>query len=1079
VRDVSAYVRAYARPRVPERQPARGAPRPGWRPQRFGERVLVFDIETTLDPAQRLLVGAYQLHEWSDTEAAYRLVETGLIRGDGLPLAGTALLKRYAQEHDLPILSREQFAALFVVEGYTLGALIVGFNLPFDLGALALPRIRCRPRKARTKVRYRPGWGRGRGRWRRGFRVTLLDTVFEPRLRLRHAGDGAAFVEWGAYGMRGRRNPREPRGRRPFAGRFLDLREVVYALVGEKHSLESASQRFGVPLPKLPPGEFGKVTHELIDHCCRDVELSWRLFLAVRKEWGLHPFTPIPSPIFAPGARAMDTPDLSPHARLLTRMRSPASLAKAYLDLMGIRPRLLVQPDFPPERLGEAMEAFFGGRIEARPDLQGTVVPVVALDIASTYLSANVLFGLHRWDTAAHLAVEEATDDARRMLDEIGIDDLFHPDLWPGLAVFCEVEPHGDVLPVRYPDEPGDAPTCHVARVHPGAPGLTLWYALPDLLYSKLVTGRAPVIRRAWRIVPEGTLPGLRPVRFREGVVLDPRVDYLRAFRAARLRDVQPRLDAARADGRVDDAQELDRLQRAMKAVGEPLCYGIYVEVIEKDLLPRDAFDRGEARADVWTGQGHFEARIAREEYPGQWFFSPRGAIVTAGARLLLGMMERLVNRGGGCIVSMHTDSALVVCTETGGDILLPPRPGTRGSAQVVHALSVADLECIRERFISLSGIPGVSLWKREHVTVPHLSATRDRNLYVLSYGPGKYALFNQADDGRILLRDRKETALGHLIPPPGYTRSQAVDMVWQALIRDALGERDAVASLPFARDPALGRLPITTPDLLRRIHTRPRGSRKQTAPPDPRPFGFLTVAYTMSDLPLFGRHTYWSGVCRFKKVETVGCPAPREACPHRASCPLAYPIQPATYDVPGPDLLETGRWFDWRTGRPLPRLHTMPMDTWPHGVRVRTWAEYVRHTVAHGMPWWEDQDSDVRVVGLVYTVKESRHLEDIGASLRVPADEVLCYQPEPADPNDEALRAICRRIPMTFLVERTRVSRRALHYFRSGRTRRLRPAHRQLLWQAVTAWARDHPEAGMISGALPLTPQGQEAATR
>jgi hypothetical protein len=1038
MRHVAAHVRVYARPRLPAPDPTRYTPKPGWRPWRFGERVLVFDTETTLDPAQQLLVGAYQLHEWRDREGRYVLLEEGLV-GGGLDPAGRARLRRYARARGLPLLSREEFCRLLIQEGYDLGTLIVGFNLPFDLGAVALR------------------WGRGRRRWRRGFRLVLLDTAFEPRLRLRHAR-GPTFVEWSTYGIEGRRNPREPEGRRPFAGRFCDLREAAHALVGEKHTLESACRRFGADLPKLPPGELGRVSRELIDYCRRDVELAWRLFLAVREEWNRHPFTPIPSPVLPPGARAGDTPDLAKSARLLTRMRTPASLAKGYLDLMGFRPRLLAQPEFPPERLGQAMEAFYGGRIEAR--YQGAILPVVSLDILSTYLSVNVLMQLHQLDTAERLEVADCTEEARGMLTSLTQDDLFRPDVWPRLAAFCEIEPQGDFLPVRYPDEPGDAPTVHMKRVW-AAPGATLWYALPDLIYSTLCTGRPPRVPRAWRIVPKGMMRGLRPVRFRGEVLLDPHQDFYRALRDARVTDAQPRLRAARAAGRTRDARELDRLQAAMKAVGEPLGYGVYVEVDEKDL--------GAAEADVWTGRGSFAARASREECPGWFFFAPRGAVVTAGARLLLGMMERCVARFGAAIVTMHTDSVTVVATETGGDVPLPRRPGRPDAPQAARALSDGEVERVRERFVPLSGIPGVSLWKREPENEPHPEAARDPRLYILSQGPGRYALFNVADEGRIALRDRKETALGHLVPPPGHTREQVANAVWEAMVREARGERDAVQRLPFAREPVLGRLPITTPELLKTLRTRPRGSRTATAP-GARPFGLLAVAYPMSEQGLLGRQVYWSGRCRLRRIETVGCPAPHDECPYRASCPLAYPIRPVTYDVPGPDVLRRGRWFDWRTGRPLPRLHALPVDTpLSAGLRVRTWAEYVQHTLPQENRWWLDESPDVRVTGTVHTGKEARHLEDIAASLRVPGEEVLIYRPESLD-DDEILRAAIRGIPMRFLIEQTRLSRRGIQLFKNNHTKSLHAANRSLLWQAVAAWVAEHPEAGMIAVAPAIT---------
>jgi len=1058
MQDVTAYVRAHAVPRLPERTSAQ-IRMPGWRPLRFGERVLVFDTETSLDPSQRCLVGAYRLSRWNGR--SYDLVEDGLVQGDGLDRNEGRCLARYAETHGLPLLSRAEFCTLLIREGYDLGTLIVGFNLPFDLCAIAVPRMRYGKKR---RVRWKSGWGQGRGRWRRGFRVHLLPTIYEPRLWMRKTGPTAPLIQWSTYGDAKNKNPREPRGRRPFEGRFLDLQNAGAGLWwGRKLSLAQACHWAGIALEKVPIEQFGVVTPALIERCRGDVDLTWRLFLAVRDEANQHPsLTPIPSSPLGRGARAEDTPDLSRDAHLLTHLRTPASLAKAYLDRMGIRPRLDVQPDFPPDRLGQAMQAFFGGRIEAH--YQGIICPVVSLDILSTYLSVNDLMQLHRLDTAARLEIEDCTDDAREMLARLTLDDLFRRDVWPRLAMFCEVEPQGDVLPVRYTEVPGDAPTMHMKRVT--APGLALWYALPDLLDSALSTGRPPRIRRAWRLVPKGMLPGLRPERFRGEVLLDPRHDFYRALRDARITDVQPRLRTAHEAGDMQDAQDLDRLQTTMKALGEPLGYGIYQEVNEKDLIPQKTFSAGDAVADVWTGQNHFVARISREEYPGRFYFPPRGAIVTAGARLLLGMMERCITEAGGAIVTMHTDSVAVVATEHGGIIRLPHPHREKDTPRTVRALSYAQVKRIRECFTPLSGIPGMSLWKREETNDPHPEATRDPHLYILSLGPGRYALFNVADDGRIILRDRKETALGHLVPPPGYTRAQVADAVWDAVIREARGDRDAVRSLPFARSPVLGRLPITTPDLLRTLQSPPR-SQKTAAPP--RPFGFLTTAYPISDNDDDGNRTqpvYWSGWCRLKKRDNiVGCPAPHEDCPFRSQCPLAYPIRPVTYDVPEPDVLRKGRWFDRRTLRPLPHLDAMPVDGHDPSsrVRVRTWKEYIRHTLPQENRWWLNDTPDVRVTGLIHTGKEARHLEDIAASLRIPGEEVLIYHPEDPADDDEILRSAIQKIPVGFLIKQTHRSRRGIQLFKNGRTKRLHATTRRLLWGAFAAWVREHPEAGMI----------------
>lgn len=130
--------------------------RPGDRspPVGWPEYVLVLDTETTVDPTQRLLFGAYRLCRWcQDPDGRWRLAidEEGLIHADDLALRnpeGMQELREYVQAHSADVASGEdptlhlRSRREFVDEvlwhyGYRARALIVGFNLPFDLSRLA------------------------------------------------------------------------------------------------------------------------------------------------------------------------------------------------------------------------------------------------------------------------------------------------------------------------------------------------------------------------------------------------------------------------------------------------------------------------------------------------------------------------------------------------------------------------------------------------------------------------------------------------------------------------------------------------------------------------------------------------------------------------------------------------------------------------------------------------------------------------------------------------------------------------------------------------------------------------------
>ena len=74
---------------------------------------------------------------------------------------------------------------------------------------------------------------------------------------------------------------------------------------------------------------------------------------------------------------------------------SEASLGKAYLKQMGVRPWREVQKDFDPQTLGAIMSSYFGGRAEVH--IRRTVVPALYCDFASMYPTVCTLMGLWRF----------------------------------------------------------------------------------------------------------------------------------------------------------------------------------------------------------------------------------------------------------------------------------------------------------------------------------------------------------------------------------------------------------------------------------------------------------------------------------------------------------------------------------------------------------------------------------------------------------------------------------------------------------------------------------------------------------
>lgn len=133
---VETAIRAWVEPTVKHRRKRRSKFE-GWRSIRFGERVLVFDTETTTDRTQRLLFAWFRIYVNGE------LSEEGLVVADDLLPSYLETVQRYARRERIRIYTRESFIDdIFYPEVYGLGTLCVAFNMPFDLSRIAIHALR-------------------------------------------------------------------------------------------------------------------------------------------------------------------------------------------------------------------------------------------------------------------------------------------------------------------------------------------------------------------------------------------------------------------------------------------------------------------------------------------------------------------------------------------------------------------------------------------------------------------------------------------------------------------------------------------------------------------------------------------------------------------------------------------------------------------------------------------------------------------------------------------------------------------------------------------------------------------------
>ncbi len=243
----------------------------------------------------------------------------------------------------------------------------------------------------------------------------------------------------------------------------------------------------------------------------------------------------------------------------------------------------------------------------------------------------------------------------------------------------------------------------------------------------------------------------------------------------------------------------------------------------------------------------------------------------TASARLMLALLERGVADLGGTFAFCDTDSLAIVSTPQGGLVPCPGGPArTPDGAPAVRALPWHAVDALIARFAALNpydpaAVPG-SILKLEAENFD--AQGRQVPLYCYAISAKRYALFHR-DGDRITLRKASEHGLGgvYLDPTPGSPDAdldEAADpdaadadpaaasvarpfihAFWQHTVETALGL--PTPPLPWRARPALSRLTVSTPALLRPFAP---GNRGRPPSQQVRPFNFVLLAHPAPPLP-------------------------------------------------------------------------------------------------------------------------------------------------------------------------------------------------------------------------------------
>ena len=970
------------------------------------EDVLILDTETTIDAQQRLLFGCWRYGTFGE-HGVFECLEEGLFHADDLATMdprGWERLQAYVASHlpatrnlrrsELLLVSRREFLRTTLWKALDGGALIVGFNLAFDLTRLAI------------------GVGDSRHpMFQGGFSVPLfeyeaqgawLENKRRPRIRMKAIDSKRTLL--GASRRVGAR-PDEKRRSLEGLGRLLDLRHLTFALTDRHLSLSKAAVAFGLDVGKLEVEEHGVITDEYITYNRRDVEVTARLLEAVRAEWVRHPLA------------------LSPD-----KVMSPAGLGKGYLRAMGIVPPGVKFAEIGDAIHGVCMTAYFGGRTEVR--IRRQVVPVMYVDFLSMYPTVNALIGLWRMLTAERLKVQVATEEVRAFLATVTLERCFEKALWADLRFFAKIQPQGDILPVRASyGTKADNPTI---GLNPLTSPVPHWVAGPDLVASVLLTGKQPEVLEAIRFVPVGQQADLEPVVLRNQVHVDPRKEDFFQRVIEERQKARSRPDLTK--------EEQDRLQRFLKVVANSASYGIFAE-----LNPQPTRTKEPEAVEVYGADGMFPTTTGAPEDPGEFCFPPFAALTTAGARLMLALLECAVRELGGEIAFGDTDSAAVVATEEGELVPCPGGPHRLPNGRAaVQALSWQQVSALSERFRILSpydrDVVTESILKIEKVNYDP-SSKAPRQLYAFAISAKRYALFLKEAE-KIHVVSAKEHGLGHLLWPyerPQSEKAQQEDRergrawireIWEALIREGEGE---MLLLPrWAELPALARVTVSTTGIL---HTFDAFNSGTSYDDGVKPMNFLLS-------PTVARFGHPAGVD-----------------PERFHLLGSYELDPSKW-------LEM-TWYEKYSGQAY--QIGVGRDTPGNLVQVRSYADVILDYRVHpesksldasGSPCGVAsrgllQRRPVDLGELVYIGKESNALEQVQQGLvHATGDVRTTYQVGEKTQWDLIFLPAIRRISRQQLADLTGRGIRLIRYWRKGQ-RRPSPAMQLFLQDVAARWAR------------------------
>jgi len=685
----------------------------------YHRRVFVFDTETAIDTCQNLKIGYFQIYQES-----YIQHEGLFYNPYTLSDSEKKILFSYKDTYNLEVYTLTEFIEeVFDNEIYILKTLCIGFNLPFDISRIA-KRV-----------------GDSRDKNKGGFTFTLSDKEENPQIVVKKLGSAYSFKLNGT---------KENQGKDKYYGYFLDAQTLAEVLLSKGHiSLQKACKLLNTKTKKMEDIEHGKVTKKYIDYLLTDVRATFEVYEKLIEELNLYQINIPPTKIY-----------------------SNASLGKYALMQLGVKPFHELNPDFSPEMFGNIMTSYYGGRCECK--IRRVPTKVTVLDFTSMYPTVTMLLDLWKFIIAESVEMKVVTDEIKEMLSGVNLDYLQNKNNWKDFVVMVKLHPDEDILPVRK-NYKGKGSAYNVGINYLKA-DFELWYSLPDVIGSVILTGKIPEIVEAVRFIPKGIQEGLKKTRIL-GIDINPTQENLVQVLVEERQKIKQDLDTISKDH--PDYQQLKSRAQAIKILVNAMSYGIFIE-----LNPE------EKKSDIEVyGLDNFKSSENIYEKEGKYFHPLLGAMITSGSRLFLAMAEAKVKELGSTHAYMDTDS-----------IFVAPR----------HAQDVMDY------FQKLNPY-------NPELNIDLLKDDKKTDVWFYGISSKRYVLYRIVN-GKFVLVDFKLHGLGHLTNPFS-NKEDWQEEIWLDILKVHYGMiKPEDIEEKYSNLYAISRLTVSTPNVLHRFDKLNKG---------------------------------------------------------------------------------------------------------------------------------------------------------------------------------------------------------------------------------------------------------------